>query len=262
MSEQVSPPNWVELEGGANTRDVGGLPAGGGRFVTDHALIRSANLQHLTAADVRRLTEELGVRRVIDLRSDGEVERDGPGPLAAQPGVAIVNLSLHRRPVEGGDAQPRVRALVPWTDETASERGPLATAYLKYLVRRPDSVVEALRLIAEPDGATLVHCAAGRDRTGMIVALALSVAGVDPEVIAADYAASASQMPAILTHMARSEQYASEVSTVAEIPEPEPAVMVRTLRAIDEDFGGVAAWLAENGWTAEDTARLRAKLIR
>ena len=61
-----------------------------------------------------------------------------------------------------------------------AERDPVVTSYLRYLRRRPDSVLAALRAIAEPDGATVVHCAAGKDRTGMIIALALTVARGEP----------------------------------------------------------------------------------
>jgi protein tyrosine/serine phosphatase len=259
--------NWIELQGAVNVRDVGGLPAGGGASVRPGALIRSASLGHLTDADVSHLVVDLGVRRVVDLRTDIEVDRDGPGALHTQPDVVIHHLSLY--PDAGVRAElpasPRVEApnpTLPWQGERfAAEHGPVVAAYLRYLEQRPDSIVAALRAIAEPDGATLVHCAAGKDRTGVVVALALAVAGVPREVIAADYAHTQSQIAAIVNHLARSDLYGFEVGQPNKIPPASAAVMMSTLDAIDAEHGGVLSWLAEHGWTELDTSRLRRKLL-
>jgi protein-tyrosine phosphatase len=250
---------WIELEGAVNVRDVGGLPAVDGRTVQPGVLIRSANLQHLTASDVTRLVEELGVRRVVDLRTDVEVAKSEPGPMHTQPTVTISHLSLY--PDNGaGEVEPD--ALLPWQGERfASKRRPAVASYLRYLDRRPDSLVAALRAIAEPDGATLVHCAAGKDRTGVVVALALTVAGVDRDVIAADYAHTQSQIEAILEHLARNSLYNHETTRPDQVPPASAEVMLAVLDAIEEDFGGVITWLTGQGWTAGDTERLQAKLL-
>jgi hypothetical protein len=209
---------------------------------------------------------------VVDLRTDVEVDRDGPGALHAQPDVVIHHLSLYPDRAATGPAAsagaelppgPRAEPLasLPWQRERLStEHGPVAAAYLKYLEQRPDSLVAALRAIAEPAGATLVHCAAGKDRTGMVVALALSVAGVAPEVIAADYAHTQSQIAAIVGHLARSDLYGFEVGQPEKIPPASAAVMETVLEAIETEFGGVLGWLARHGWTEADTERLRATL--
>ena len=251
--------NWIELEGAVNVRDVGGLPAADGRAIRQGVLIRSANLQHLTAPDVSRLVNELGVRRVVDLRTDIEVAKSEPGPMHAQPAVTVSHLSLY--PDNGaGEVEPD--AVVPWRGERfVSRHRPNVASYLRYLERRPDSLVAALRAIAEPDGATLVHCAAGKDRTGVVVALALTVAGVDREIIAADYAHTQSQIQAILDQLARNSLYGHETTQPDQVPPASAEVMLEVLDAIDEDFGGVLAWLSEQGWTAEDTERLQAKLL-
>jgi protein-tyrosine phosphatase len=263
----VGAANWIQLQGAVNARDVGGLLTADGGRIRPGALIRSASLGHLTEADVSHLVGDLGVRRVVDLRTDIEVDRDGPGPMQAQPDVVIHHLSLYPDTTDRTElpASPRVAApdpLLPWQGERfATQHSPVVAAYLRYLEQRPDSIVAALRAIAEPSGATLVHCAAGKDRTGVVVALALTVAGVSREVIAQDYAQTQSQIAAIVGHLARSDLYGFEVQQPDRIPPASAAVMVAVLEAIESDLGGVLAWLARHGWTDADSQRLRLKLL-
>jgi protein tyrosine/serine phosphatase len=253
--------NWIELEGTVNVRDVGGLPAADGRLVRRGVLIRSANLQHLTEADVVRLVREFGVRRVIDLRTDIEVSSEPPGPLHGHPEVTVRHHSLYPDD-QRGEADLASEVLLPWHAERgAGQRNPVITSYLRYLRRRPDSVLAALRAIAEPDGATVVHCAAGKDRTGMIIALALTVLGVSRDLIAIDYAQTQSAVRAILDHLARSRLYQREVTRPDSVPPATREFMLEVLAAVDADFGGVPAWLAGQGWTAADTERLRTTLL-
>ena len=107
----------------------------------------------------------------------------------------------------------------------------------------------------------MVHCAAGKDRTGMVIALALTMAGVSRELVAADYAHTQSRIQAIMTHLARSELYQREVTEPEKLPPASRQFMLDVLAAIDADFGGVPAWLAEQGWTSEDTDRLTVRLV-
>ncbi|MCW2542112.1 MAG: protein tyrosine/serine phosphatase [Frankiales bacterium] len=287
-------PQWIELQGGVNARDVAGLPAADGRIVQARRLLRSAHLQHLTSADVDVLVGEYGVRRIVDLRTNIEVDREGPGPLRSVPDVSIHHLSLYRDSesgvrVEPADldetadsvdavtgavddatatatvddaAAPEVpNPVMPWHGKKESVRGPVIDSYLRYLESRPDSIVAALRAIAEPHGATLVHCAAGKDRTGVIVALALTVAGVPADLVAADYAATESQLDAIIGLLSRSAIYTEETASPDGMPIPTAANMLAVLDAIEEDFGGIEEWLATQGWTTDDTRRLRDSLL-
>jgi protein-tyrosine phosphatase len=250
-------PNWIELEGVVNVRDVGGLPTADGSRIRPGVLIRSANLNSITEADVARLVDELGVRRVLDLRTDVELRESEPGLLHGRDGISFHHLSLYP------DTEPDTPdPVVPWAGERyPAGRDPQVVSYLRYLERRPDSIVAALRAIAEPDGATVVHCAAGKDRTGMVIALALSVAGVSHELIAADYAESQSQILAIIEQLSSSELYDLDIAQPEKVPPAEAGTMLGVLAAIDDDHGGVLPWLAEHGWTDQDTERLRAKLL-
>ena len=133
--------------------------------------------------------------------------------------------------------------------------------YLGYLEYRPAGVVEALRSIAASPGAALVHCAAGKDRTGVIVAMALSVAGAEPAAITADYAASADRIGAILARLRGQTAYSEGVEqadTAEQTPRAETMDAFQTELAAR--YGGAVGWLAEHGFGADEAAGLRARL--
>jgi protein-tyrosine phosphatase len=270
-------PGWIELDGVDNMRDVGGLPTSGGGTVVSGRLIRSDNLQELPPASVRHLVDDLGVTDVVDLRTVVEVAKEGDGPMVTEPGVRIHHHTLYTEDTAETGIPAGERKL-PWESDrnlgTAAEATPRredrreerhdaywSTHYLGYLDRRPDSVVAALRAIGGADGAVLVHCAAGKDRTGTVVGLALLVVGVTPEAVVADFAASAERVPRILERLARHPAYAAnlEGKTVAQ-QEPRAGTMRLLVDALERE-GGAEAWLLRQGWTAEDTRRLRAKLL-
>ena len=285
---------WIDLEGVVNMRDVGGMPTLDGGTIAPGRLIRSDNLQELSEASIRRLVTELGVTDVVDLRTHVEVAQEGDGPLVGHPRVRISHFTLYAddSPESGIPAGERE---LPWETqarreaahrarhETRSAAGSRSTGseaarphivpggadhddfwsghYLGYLGQRPESVVGALRAIAGATGAVVVHCAAGKDRTGTITGLALVVAGAAPDAVIADYAASAERVPQILDRLLRRPAYAANLlgKSVAE-QSPRPETMARLLAALDRDFGGVLGWLDAQGWSGDDTEALRAKL--
>jgi protein-tyrosine phosphatase len=260
----VSPtaPIWIDLEGAANVRDVGGLPLVAGGVVNSGALIRADNLQGLTPRDVRRLVDELRVRAVADLRTGTEVTNEGPGPLLDEPLVEVTHLSLYP---EGTDLRVRETdagpVVLPWQNRARGDRRSAAQVYVGYLARRPDSIVAALRLIARPDGATVVHCAAGKDRTGVVVALALEAVGVERGSIVDDYARTSERLQPLLERLAASPTYAGEIwVSDPDRHAPRPDTMRGFLGAIDEEHDGAAAWLAAQGWTDADQQALVTKL--
>ena len=259
---------WIDLDGLANLRDVGGIPTSDGDKIIPGRLLRSDNLQTLTASDVDQLLG-LGLTDVIDLRSDYEAEREGPGPLASSV-VHIHQFSLFREWQMGvGEPKPDVRPDVvpeealPWIDLEPSVEldNQVASVYFSYLVDRPDSVLDALRTIARAPGVALVHCAAGKDRTGTIVALALSIADAERQAIIDDYVASSERVEQVVERLMASPTYAENLEgrpISSHLSRPE--AMISFLRYIDETFGGVLPMLIKMGWTADDTDQLRAKL--
>src|ERR1700733_15527869 len=107
-------PGWLALAGAANTRDVGGLPATDGRHTVSRRLLRSDNLQDLSAEDVRRLIDDYGVRTVADLRADIEIRAGGPGPMTREPLVADEQLSLFPERSRDSAGAGEVSDVPPW----------------------------------------------------------------------------------------------------------------------------------------------------
>jgi protein-tyrosine phosphatase len=244
-------PRWIDLEGAANAR-----------VVVPGVLLRSDNLQSLTPGDVSVLVDRQGLEVVLDLRTDAEVALEGPGPLTRERRVRIEHRSLY--PQTGGNTDLDAVTVKPWGDPGQTEfpqEPPVVRAYLTYLTARPDSIVAATGAIAGSDGAVLVHCAAGKDRTGVVVALALDAAGVDRDVIVRDYLATGERIEAILERLLSSDTYRAELE--GHDPRrhaPVPGTMERVLQLVDERFGGAAAWLSAHGLGGADLRRLRRRL--
>ncbi|HUO70933.1 MAG TPA: tyrosine-protein phosphatase [Solirubrobacteraceae bacterium] len=251
MSADETTPRWITLDGAVNARAV--VPG---------VLLRSDNLQSLTARDVRVLVERERLEVVLDLRTEVEVEREGPGPLTHEPAVRIEHRSLY--PEAAATTDLEADPVDPWQhndpDESPHEP-PVVQAYMGYLRRRPDSVVGSLRAIARADGAVLVHCAAGKDRTGVVVALALDAAGVDREAIVADYLATGERIGAIVDRLVGSLTYRAELEGHdPQAHAPVSGTMERVFELIDARFGGPTAWLAAHGFARADLERLRRRL--
>src|SRR6478735_6652405 len=187
-------PNWIELDGVVNMRNLGGMVTADGDAVRPRRLLRSDNLQDLTPEAVETLVTHYGVTDIVDLRTHVELAKEGDGPLRAVAGVTHHHHTLYREDTDESGIPAAERAL-PWeTDErrelTAARREAdqdpnrdpdhdqdhdqahdrfWSEHYLSYLASRPDSVVAALDAIASSEGAAVVHCAAGKDRTGTVV---------------------------------------------------------------------------------------------
>ena len=266
---------WVRLDGLTNMRDLGGLPTHDGGRTVPHRVLRSDNLQTLSPDDVLVLVREIGVREVVDLRTTAEILLEGRGPLRAVPDVAHRHFSLipergHHTDVfaveeDGPPDLPEgwTESLLPrQTPDHASAEPPAVRSYLGYLQDRGDNVVGALRALTAGDrGAAVVHCAAGKDRTGVVVALSLAVAGVPHEVIVADYAMTAEVIDALVAKLAASPTYAEDMERrdVA-THTPRAETMERVLTLLDERFDGPIGWLSAHGFGPHEQAALRARL--
>lgn len=170
----------ITLEGAFNFRDLGGYPAADGRSIAWRRLFRSDGLSRLTADDLVRLVD-LGIATVIDLRTAGERERESmpEGPFTP---------AVHHLPMM--DVLPSEDELVSWVDEDF-----LIGRYSQMLDDGAGAIGEAVRVLSAPGAVPgLFHCAAGKDRTGILAAVVLGVLGVPDDVIAEDYALSQAAM--------------------------------------------------------------------
>jgi protein-tyrosine phosphatase len=253
--------SWIDLDGAVNVRDLGGLPTEDGRETVAGRLLRSDNLQELSASDVARLVGDIGVTTVVDLRSSAELASEGPAPLDALPGVRHAHHPVIPEIGEATDAAAEALLIRTKQDRSRFPGDPICGHYLGYLEDRPDQVVDALRSIAQARGAALVHCAAGKDRTGVVVALALTAAGVRPEAVIADYAATRERTEAILSRLRRSPTYAGDIDSLpAQAHQPRPETMAAFLQQMDARYGGVTRWLTDHGLDTDELNLLRAKL--
>jgi protein-tyrosine phosphatase len=253
---------WVELEGAANVRDLGGLPLASGGRTAAGVVLRADNLQGLTARDVARLVDELGVRLVVDLRTRVEIDLEGPGPLARDGRVDVRSRSLY--PEAGARTDIDAGVIFPWrarNGDADDSEPPVVRAYLGYLRDRPDSIVAALRDTAGAQGATIVHCAAGKDRTGVVAAFALAVAGVRRDAIVADYVATEERLARLVARLRASPTYGADLrGRTLDSHRPRAETMKRVLELVDERHGGPVEWLAQHGFDAAEAAELRARL--
>lgn len=274
MSPDLPEIGWIELPGVVNMRDLGGKPTSDGRTTVPGRVIRTDNLQDLPAASVRRLVDEFGVTDVVDLRTNVERASTGDGPLKAED-LTFHELTLYAEDsTEHGIPDVDDDAGLPWQDDLTAEskeslghEAHLAAHYSGYLEHRPDNVLRALRAIAWAPGTVLVHCAAGKDRTGTICAMALTEAGVEREAVVADYDATNERVELIFQRLAQTPTYAADLADQEVADQTTPAgTMRRLLDALDARHGtepgdGVHAWLVSHGWTDEDHERLVAKLL-
>jgi protein tyrosine/serine phosphatase len=269
---------WLHLDGTTNTRDLGGLPTVDGGRTAFGRILRSDNLQTLSAADVRTLVDEVGLTEVVDLRSTAEILLEGRSPLRDVDTVTHRHFTLlpergRRTDVFAAEeSDEEIRAQLPddWAESilprqvAPGDEGepPAVRSYLGYLIDGADNVLAALRSLARGGpGAAVVHCAAGKDRTGVVVALSLAVAGVDPEAIIADYAQTAEIIDALVAKLAASPTYAEDMTrrdVASHTPRAES--MRRVLELLDERWGGPVGWLEAHGFGADERAALRARL--
>ncbi|WP_091098986.1 tyrosine-protein phosphatase [Nonomuraea pusilla] len=234
-----------------NVRDLGGLPTSWGGRVRRGALVRSARP---AAATLPALTG-YGIRLVADLRLAAECAAD-PGPLARAEAGGDGS-------VPGGEGLPGWRRLPVLRDEDAvlEEMGDtLPEIYRRILDEGAPLFAAALAALAQaPPGGVLVHCHSGKDRTGLVVALALSVAGVPEDEIAADYALTAACL-SLDGHLAALPGEAARARSRRLFAEVTAATMAATLEHLRGRHGGAEAYLRDAGLSPDDVRLLRARL--
>ncbi|WP_427895354.1 tyrosine-protein phosphatase [Kribbella sp. GL6] len=222
-----------------NVRDLGGLPTGDGGRIAAGALIRSDNLSRLTDAGVTAV-RDASVSRIIDVRTSPECEGD-PSPFATDP--VYRNMPLYH------------------PDDPYDPTLTLDQTYMAMLDLHPELFAAAVGAIADaPPGAVVVHCHAGKDRSGNVVALALTVAGVPAESVAADYAHVDDRMRDHFTEQLALIDDPEERSQLAESFTARPETMLAVLQHLEDHYGGTESYLRQGGLDTTQLHTLKARL--
>jgi protein-tyrosine phosphatase len=242
----------LHWEGCHNVRDLGGLEtASGGR--TRHAgVVRADNVRRLTPAGWEAALDH-GVGRVVDLRFEGET----PGERDAHPDVDVVVL-----PLRAGHDPEGVRAFEQRLVAAPDIAPVFAAAYIGMLDELRPRVGAVVGAIADApaDRCVVVHCFAGKDRTGLVAALVLSLAGVPDELVADDYEASDAGVQALSAPWFAAAADEDELVLRRLICISPRETMLEVLGWLQENEGGAEPYLASAGVTERQTAALRARL--
>ena len=242
----------VAMEGLFNVRDLGGYATVDGRTTRWRTLYRADGLNRAGEGDVERLLA-LGLRTVLDLRTHGEIEERGR--FAAD----HVTLAYHHLPVLR-DTWDRWVDVAPDVDPVAF----LAQRYEEMLDDGAAALAGALEVLADAEAYPAVfHCAAGKDRTGVLAAVVLGLLGVDDDTIATDYGLSKAAMASLVDWVRANVPEALDTMTdqpPAFLDAP-PRAMHEVLQVVRTRFGSMAGYVGAIGVDDDVVAAVRANLL-
>jgi hypothetical protein len=231
----------VRWEGFSNARDLGGLPITGGGVTVTGAYVRSGTVDQVGRSGWAQ-ARAAGIATVVDLREPQELPAERP------PGVAWGHVALD----DTADT-------AFWDPFMADGRWGTPLYYPAFLAAKPDRVAAAITTLARARGGVLFHCAAGRDRTGLVTALLLSVAGVEPEAVAADFALSADGARELFALLGMPDQGPAVAAALAAHGTTGPQVMLETLDGLGGP-AGVRRYLLDAGVEPADLDAIRDRL--
>lgn len=234
----------LALDGTFNVRDVGGYPTRDGGLIRPRTLLRGDSLHQLTEP-ARSALRELGLRTIIDLRGEVEVGL-WPNVFRASSTIAYHHVPLPNALLLHADVPPPLNEVY----QAMLEHGRPALRHIFTILTRP---------AAWP---ALVHCTAGKDRTGVVIALLLGLAGASDETIVADYALSARSLTGDRFEAARlaAERHGFAWATSPELLACRPDTMRATLDYLQRS-GGVDGYLRRLGLSNQQIRQLREALV-
>jgi protein-tyrosine phosphatase len=231
---------WLAWDGCFNVRDLGGLPTIDGRIVRRGSVIRADKLSGLTAAGWASLMTH-GVRTVVDLRDPSEHQ---PGAAPRPPDLTTLSVPL--------EDQTDVAFWERWRPVSGT---PLY--YRAFLEHAQPRIAGVMAAIAEAEpGGVVVHCAAGRDRTGLVTLVLLAALGVPSEAIVADYALSADGLRRRSVHLGHADEDIAAQAHLRRANTTMAAALTSPLATLDAE-----AYLRAGGLPDAQLAALRARLL-
>jgi protein-tyrosine phosphatase len=239
-------------DGCLNVRDLGGLPVETGGRTRTGTIVRSDNVRSLTDMGWRSLAEH-GVTRIVDLRWPEELAEDAPRDVD----IEVVHVSVLGESYDH-EYVAELDAHLEGVDDVADH---YAWSYVDFLERFRDRFGRAFAAIADADGTVVVHCMGGKDRTGLVAAILLRLAGVDLATIGSDYALSAANLAPRSAEWVEASTDDAQRATRQRLSETPAEGMVRTLAELERRYGGVAAYLQAAGLSDAQVERLRDRLV-
>ena len=262
------------LDGTFNFRDIGGLPLAAGGTTRPGVLYRSDALSALTPEGLEQLAaSDIGV--VVDFRTPMERQM-APDRLPATRAFQVVELSILEGAIAGA-AQQAMQAAAQQSDPDAAASAisdalaqlpTLGELYVGMLQHGAAAFAQVARLIAasteDQPTAVLIHCTAGKDRTGVSAALILDAVGADRDAVIADYASSEANLAGTWANgmYAMIERWGARLTPALKdlVVATPPAAIAEALDVVDSRYGGSAAYLASGGLTDDDLVVLRHRL--
>jgi protein-tyrosine phosphatase len=262
----------IELKGTSNTRDIGGYKTSDGRTLRWGQIIRSDNLARLTAEDFQKL-EELGVKTVIDLRTDREHEQ-APTVWQGDHPPQFFHFPIGHAKNDWFNAQRKMMKSNRFTEEEALEH--MNDAYRMIADEGPPSLKQLVSVVRdESNWPILIHCSAGKDRAGVATMLILEAVGVDRETIMEDFlltneaSRAADKAKALAKARKSSGSGPGSRSGPGMGPTPEawfailgvePEMLETFYASVDEQYGSMSAFLSEIGLDEEARRALATSL--
>ncbi len=245
MAQHLLDPRELTLEGSVNFRDLGGLLTSNGQRVRTGYVYRNDALHGLTAADMERLAT-LRIALLVDLRAVTEIERSGPSPLVAD-GSRVLHAPIMRQEGAPRELDPETRMEILYGSMLADGR---------------DSFGEIFAALADQANLpAVIHCVAGKDRTGVTMALLLRLLGVPDDAIVRDYAVTDRNMARLLDRLRQSATISTDVTYPAHFYRAAPETMEAFLASLDHTWGSADAYLTGAGVTPNHIETLRHRLL-
>jgi protein tyrosine/serine phosphatase len=246
----TGPARHLTWDGCLNVRDLGGHSTEDGGTTRFGSIVRADSVRQLSEAGWADLVA-YGVSTIVDLRGGDELEQDPP----AQPPVPIVHVPFF---TDDEEAWAEVEAVA---EAAPSPAAATRAVYLTFLERFKPNVAAGIVAVAwAPPGTVLVHCAGGKDRTGILTALLLRLAGVGHAEIAADYAISEERLrPRHDAWLAQAETE-EERQRIRRISATPAEAMMGVLEELERRYGSVEAYLQAAGVTTDELDRIRERL--
>jgi protein-tyrosine phosphatase len=240
----------LSWDGLLNARDLGGHPTEDGDETRWGSIVRADSVRQLSEEGWQAVVD-YGIRTVVDLRSEEELAADPPAELP----VDAVHVSFF-------DDRPDIFAEVEAASvRAASHSEATREVYLIFLEHFRENVAAAIRAVGQaPEGGVVVHCHGGKDRTGLVTAFLLRLAGVPIAEIAADYALSEQRLRTRHEEWFASAADEAELARLHRIAATPESSMVEVLEELERRYGSIEGYLRAGGANDEDLERARARL--